>query len=50
MLQGGEIIVQAGSGEREARLRVWVDANRPVIRVDIDSSRPLDVIMMPPEL
>ena len=42
-LNGGEIIFRAGSGEGETTLRVWVDANRPVIRVDVQSAAPSDV-------
>jgi hypothetical protein len=33
-LRHGEIEIVAGAAERQARLRVWVDANRPVIRVE----------------
>jgi len=42
-LRGGEIVVERGSGASEAKLRVWVDANRPVIRVDVESGTPSDV-------
>ena len=35
-LREGEIAITAG----ETKLRVWVDANRPVVHVESDSSRP----------
>ncbi len=42
-LTGGEIIVQAGSRSSPTNLRVWVDANRPVVWVDVDSPQPVQV-------
>lgn len=42
-LTGGEIIVQAGSRSNPANLRVWVDANRPVVWLDVDSPHPVQV-------
>ncbi|KPK41186.1 MAG: hypothetical protein AMJ65_09950 [Phycisphaerae bacterium SG8_4] len=42
-LGGGQIEITAGEGERERRLRVWVDANRPVIFVEARGERPFDL-------
>ncbi len=42
-LGAGEIEVTAGKGERETRLRVWVDANRPVIFVEARGERAFDI-------
>lgn len=43
LLASGEIQIQGGSGSNAARLRIWVDANHPVIRVEVSSARPIDV-------
>ena len=40
-LSDGEIEVEAGTGGAAAELRVWVDANHPVIHVDATSATPL---------
>ena len=40
VLQDGAITIRAGS----VNLRVWVDANRPVIRVTGTSGKPVDVV------
>lgn len=42
-LTNGDIVVQAGSGQKPVQLRVWVDANRPVVWVDIESPHPVQV-------
>jgi len=39
-LRQGEIAIQAGEGEQRVSLRVWVDANHPVIHVSAESERP----------
>jgi len=42
-LTNGDIVVQAGSGQKPVQLRVWVDANRPVVWVDLESPHPVQV-------
>ena len=42
-LGGGEILVQEGEGKAAVKLRVWVDANHPVIRVEAQSGNPVTV-------
>jgi len=42
-LHEGEILVKEGSEAGGAQLRVWVDANNPVIRVETKSRRPVSV-------
>ncbi len=42
-LLSGEIVVQAGDPRKPALLRVWVDANRPVVWVDVESPEPVHV-------
>jgi len=39
----GDIEVEAGAGGAAAALRVWVDANHPLIHVDATSARPLNL-------
>lgn len=39
-LARGEILVSVG-GANPARMRLWVDANHPVVQLDVDSGRPL---------
>ncbi|HOS94910.1 MAG TPA: DUF5703 domain-containing protein, partial [Armatimonadota bacterium] len=39
-LARGQMLVSFG-GANPARLRLWVDANHPVVQVDVDSGRPL---------
>lgn len=43
LLNNGEIVIQAGSSNstNTVELRIWVDANHPVIYVSIDCKRPL---------
>ncbi len=41
-LRQGEIIV-AGPNQESVRLTVWVDANHPVIQIQAQSDRPIDV-------
>lgn len=36
-LRDGAILIRAGSPGHEVRLRVWVDANAPVIRLEVES-------------
>jgi len=38
----GEIDITEGAGASEVNYRVWVDANRPVIHVEIAGGRPVD--------
>ncbi|HTD99891.1 MAG TPA: DUF5703 domain-containing protein [Mucilaginibacter sp.] len=42
-LSTGEILVREGEGNNAVDLRVWVDANHPVIRVETKSIRPVTV-------
>ncbi|MFH1743128.1 MAG: DUF5703 domain-containing protein, partial [bacterium] len=39
-LRQGEIAITAGGGEQRISLRIWIDANRPVIRVEAESPSP----------
>jgi len=39
----GSIDIEAGEDDNLARLRLWVDANQPVIRVEVDSKKELDM-------
>lgn len=36
----GDIIIEAGPTGHRTRVRVWVDANRPVVRTEVDSDEP----------
>ena len=38
----GSLHIAAGSGEGSVAIRLWVDANRPVVRVEIDARRPIE--------
>ena len=38
-LRGGEVAIRAGEGATATAIRVWVDANRPVIRVETENPR-----------
>src|SRR5258708_27829302 len=42
-LGNGEIGIQEGEGSEAIHLRIWVDANHPVIRVEAQSARPADI-------
>jgi len=42
-LHEGEILIREGEGPVAVQLRVWVDANHPVIRVETTSSHPVSV-------
>jgi len=42
-LRTGEIVIRAGEEARAVVLRLWVDANRPVIRAEADSRSPFGV-------
>jgi alpha-L-fucosidase 2 len=37
-LREGEIVIQQGFATNQATIRIWVDANNPVIRVEVTSS------------
>ena len=41
-LRDGTVVIEAGQGERRAVVRVWADANLPVIHVTADSPTPLE--------
>ncbi|MFZ2657488.1 MAG: DUF5703 domain-containing protein, partial [Victivallales bacterium] len=45
-LRQGEITISAGKAEKAVTLRIWIDANRPVIRVEANSSSPFQVQAM----
>ena len=38
-LKDGEIVINAGAEVKQVRLRVWVDANHPVIHVEADGDQ-----------
>lgn len=40
-LRQGEIVIQAGKPGEEVTMRLWVDANQPVIRVETTSDQPV---------
>jgi len=40
-LRKGEIAISAGEGAKAVCVRIWVDANHPVVRIEIDSPSPL---------
>jgi len=42
-LHNNEIVVNEGAGDNAVQLRVWVDANHPVIRVESKSVKPVSV-------
>ncbi len=42
-LHNNEIVVNEGAGDNTVQLRVWVDANHPVIRVESKSVRPVSI-------
>ncbi len=41
-LRGATVEIRAGEGDRRTGLRVWVDANQPVIHVTAESETPLE--------
>jgi alpha-L-fucosidase 2 len=42
-LHEGEILITEGEGDNAVHMRVWVDANNPVIRVETKSAKPVSV-------
>ena len=40
-LRQGEIEIIGGAGEQRTKALIWVDANRPVVRIEIEGSQPL---------
>lgn len=42
-LHEGFIDITAGAGDLKTTVRLWVDANHPVVRIDATSARPLSV-------
>jgi len=42
-LRPGEIEIRAGAMESAVAVRVWVDANHPVVRLEADGAKPFDV-------
>ncbi len=42
-LRDGTIEISGGQGETATTLRVWVDANQPVIRVECEGAKPFDI-------
>lgn len=44
-LRDGEIRISAGKEGKDATIRVWVDANLPVIRVEAETGRPTQLIV-----
>ena len=39
-LESGRMLLDAGAGEEAVEMRLWVDANRPTVRVEVVSRRP----------
>ncbi|MEO0250318.1 MAG: DUF5703 domain-containing protein [candidate division WOR-3 bacterium] len=39
----GEIVIQGGNPRNPTLLRVWIDANHPVVWVEVESPKPVDV-------
>jgi len=39
-LRQGDITISAGAGKKAVTLRIWVDANKPVIRLEAESESP----------
>ena len=42
-LRQGEILVEMRKGQEEVTLRIWIDANHPVIRIEADGKSPFDM-------
>ena len=42
-LRNGRITIRAGEAGQTVVLRVWVDANRPAVYVEVDSEKPVDL-------
>lgn len=42
-LQQGEIVIKTGEGSKALTIKVWVDANRPVIRVEANADSPFEL-------
>ena len=42
-LHKGEITITAGEKSQAVRLKVWIDANQPVIRVEVESAQPVEM-------
>ena len=42
-VKDGQIVIRTGQKDDETKLVVWVDANHPVVNVDIKSKTPVDV-------
>ncbi|MAG55496.1 MAG: hypothetical protein CMJ83_04315 [Planctomycetes bacterium] len=40
-LRKGEIVIKAGAREKAVTVAIWVDANNPVIHVEVDSAAPV---------
>lgn len=40
-LQDAEIVIAAGAGAKRATLRIWVDANAPVVHVETETAQPV---------
>ena len=42
-LHEGEMVITEGSGKNEVQLKVWVDANNPVIHIESKSEQPISI-------
>jgi alpha-L-fucosidase 2 len=42
-LRGGEIQIAAGALKDRVDVRLWIDANRPVVQIQINSKQPIEV-------
>ncbi len=45
-LRTGDITVEGGKAGSEAKLRIWVDAFNPVIRIEADTRKPTEIQAM----
>lgn len=45
VLEEGVIHIAAGEGEEEVNIDVWVDANHPVVELDVKSKSPVEAII-----
>ncbi len=42
-LRQGEIVIDAGEGDKAVIIKIWIDANHPVVRVEAGSAAPFTV-------
>ena len=44
-LRDGAVLIRSGSSGQEVRLRVWVDAGAPVVRLEVESDQPVGLLV-----